>query len=348
MAKFKVVTPAGASFTVAGAGYDLEMEALAPMGAEIVEIDAASENEFISAAHDADALYAKGRPITKRMIDGLERCKVISLGSVGVDSVDVAAATARGIPVTNVPDTFIEEVAEHAMMLILATYRRLVVQDRLVREGRWREGRPMLLPLPRLMGQTLGFVAFGHVARAVATRARAFGVRMLAYDPFIEELVMSPYGVEAVSLDELLRQSDIISMHAPATVDAHHMLSERYFRMMKKSALFINTGRGPTVDEPALIKALQEGWIAGAGLDVLEREPPDAANPLLKMDNVILTAHVASASARFDLARKRRVGQEIALVLSGRWPRSCVNPSVLEKSALRRWQPYSMERGPGN
>jgi D-3-phosphoglycerate dehydrogenase len=206
----------------------------------------------------------------------------------------------------------------------------------------------MLLPLPRLMGQTLGFVAFGHVARAVATRARAFGVRMLAYDPFIEELVMSPYGVEAVSLDELLRQSDIISMHAPATVDAHHMLSERHFRMMKKSALFINTGRGPTVDEPALIKALQEGWIAGAGLDVLEREPPDAANPLLKMDNVILTAHVASASARFDLARKRRVGQEIALVLSGRWPRSCVNPSVLEKSALRRWQPYSMERGPGN
>jgi D-3-phosphoglycerate dehydrogenase len=254
----------------------------------------------------------------------------------------------RGIPVTNVPDTFIEEVADHAMMLMLASFRRLVTQDRMVRDGRWREGRPLLLQLPRLMGQTLGFIAFGHVARAVATRARAFGLHMLAYDPYVEELVMSPYGVEAVSLDELLRRADIVSMHAPATVEAQHMLTEKHFRAMKKEALFINTGRGPTVDEAALIRALQEGWIAGAGLDVLEREPPDATNPLLQMDNVILTAHVASASARFDLARKRRVGQEIAMVLTGRWPRSCVNPSVLEKSALLRWQPYSMERGPGN
>jgi D-3-phosphoglycerate dehydrogenase len=281
------------------------------------------------------------------MIDGLERCKVISLGSVGVDSVDVAAATARGIPVTNVPDTFIEEVADHAMMLILATFRRLVVQDRLVREGRWKEGRPMLLPIPRLMGQTLGLIAFGHVARAVATRARAFGVHMLAYDPYVEELVMSPYGVEPVGLTELLQRSDIVSMHAPATPEAQHMLREEHFRLMKPSALFVNTGRGPTVDEGALVKALQEGWIAGAGLDVLEQEPPAPSNPLLGMENVILTAHVASASARFDPARLRRVGHEIALVLSGKWPRSCVNPSVLEKSGLRRWQPYSMERGPG-
>ena len=323
------------------------MEALNPLGAEIVEIRAGTEDEFGKAARDADALYAKGRPITKRIVDGLERCKVIALGSVGVDSVDVGAATVRGIPVTNVPDTFIEEVADHTMMLILATFRRLVIQDRIVREGRWREGRPQLLQVPRLMGQTLGFVAFGHVARAVALRARPFGVRMLAYDPYVEELVLSPYGVEPASLSEVLRHSDIVSMHAPSTPEAHHMLREEHFRLMKPSALFINTGRGPTVDEPALIKALHEGWIAGAGLDVLEQEPPDAINPLLKMENVILTAHVASASARFDPARRRRVGQEIALVLTGRWPRSCVNPSVLEKSGLRRWQPYSMERGPG-
>ncbi|MBI2161294.1 MAG: C-terminal binding protein [Candidatus Rokubacteria bacterium] len=347
MAKFKVVTPAGVSFTVAGGGYELEMEALGPLGAEIVEIPAGPEDEFVKAARDADALYAKGRRITKRIIDGLEQCKVIALGSVGVDSVDVAAATARGLPVTNVPDTFIEEVADHAMMLILATFRRLVVQDRLVREGRWKEGRPMLLQLPRLMGQTLGFIAFGHVARATAVRARAFGVRMLAYDPYVEELVMSQYGVEPASLTELLKRSDIVSMHAPSTPEAHHMLSEEHFRLMKPSALFVNTGRGPTVDEPALIKALQEGWIAGAGLDVLEEEPPAPTNPLLRMDNVILTAHVASASARFDPARRRRVGQEIALVLSGRWPRSCANPSVLERTGLVRWQPYSMERGPG-
>jgi D-3-phosphoglycerate dehydrogenase len=344
LAKFKIVTPNG---PMAGVGYDFEMEALEPLGVEIVEIAAASEDAFVDAARDADALYAKGRPITKRIIDGLERCKVITLGSVGADSVDIAAATARGIPVTNIPDTFIEEVADHAMTLILATYRRLVFQDRLVRDGRWKEGRPMLYAFPRLMGQTLGFIAFGHVARAVALRARPFGVHMLAYDPYVEELAMSPYGVEPVGLVELLQRSDIVSMHAPATGDAYHMLKEEQFRLMKPGALFINTGRGPTVDEGALIKALQEGWIAGAGLDVLETEPPGGNNPLLSMDNVILTAHVASASARFDPARKRRVGQELALVLGGRWPMSCVNPSVLEKSDLRRWQPYAMDRGPG-
>ncbi|HUZ71501.1 MAG TPA: C-terminal binding protein [Stellaceae bacterium] len=347
MARFKVVTPKGTSFAVTAEAYELENEALVPLDAEIVEIDAASENAFIAAAHDADAVYAKGRNFTQRMIDGLERCKIIAVGTVGTDYIDVAAATARGIPVTNVPDTFIEEVADHAMMLILASFRRLVVQDRMVREGRWREGRPAL-DQPRLMGQTLGLIAFGHVARAVATRARAFGLRMMAYDPYVEELVMSPYGVEAVTLEELLRQSDIVSMHAPATDDARQMLTERHFRMMKKGALFINTGRGATVDEPALIKALQENWIAGAGLDVLAVEPPQPDNPLLKMDNVILTPHVASASGRFDPMRRRRVGQEIALVLRGKWPRSCVNPSVLEKTELRRWQPYSMERGPAN
>lgn len=347
MAKYKIVTPLGASFSVPGAGYKLEMEALTPLDVELVEIPAGTDDEFVGVARDADALYAKGRRITRRIIDGLERCRVIALGSVGVDSIDVAAATARGIPVTNVPDTFIEEVADHTMMLILATYRRLVTMDRLVRNGRWTEGRPLLSQHPRLMGQTLGFVAFGHVARAVAIRARAFGLHMLAHDPYVEELVMPRYGVEPVGLTELLQRSDIVSMHAPSTPEAHHLLTEHHFRSMKPEAIFINTGRGPTVDEPALIRALQEGWIAAAGLDVLEQEPAVPTNPLLKMENVILTPHVASASSRFDPVRKRRVGEEIALVLSGQWPRSCVNPSVLEKSALRRWQPYSMERGPG-
>jgi len=347
VANFKVVTPAGVSFGAVTGGYEPELEALTPLGAEIVQVAAADEEGFIAAARDADALYAKGRRIGKRIIDSLERCRIIALGTVGVDYVDVAAATARGIPVTNVPDTFIEEVADHAMTLILATRGRLVLMDRMVREGRWREGRPLLLQFPRLWGQTLGFIAFGHVARAVAARARAFGVHLLAYDPYLEELVMVQHGVEPVSLPELLQRSDIVSMHAPSTADAHHMLTEEHFRLMKPTALFVNTGRGPTVEEPALVKALQEGWIAGAGLDVLEQEPPEPTNPLLKLENVILTPHVASASSRFDPVRRRRVGREIALVLSGRWPMSCVNPSVLEKCGLARWQPFSMERGPG-
>ena len=175
-----------------------------------------------------------------------------------------------------------------------------------------------------------------------------FGVHIIAYDPYVEELVMSRYGVEPVSLDELIKRSDIISMHAPATGDAYHMLKDQHFRAMKPNALFINTGRGATVDEPAMIKALQEGWIAAAGLDVLEQEPPGHNNPLLSMNNVILTAHVASASGRFEAVRRRRAGMEMASVLTGKWPRACVNPSVLAKTSLERWQPYSMERGPGS
>ena len=271
---------------------------------------------------------------------------MIAVASVGTDSVDVSAATERGIPVTNVPDTFIEEVADHTMTLILATYRRLTLMDRMVRDGRWTEGRPHLYRFSRLMGQTLGFISFGHVARAAAVRAAPFGLRMLAYDPYVEELAISRYGVEPVGLTELLQRSDIVSMHAPGMAETGHMLTEQHFRLMKPQALFINNGRGATVDEAALIRALEEKWIAGAGLDVLEKEPPEPENPLLHMENVILTPHLASASARFDPQRRRRMGQEVSLVLSGRWPMSCVNPSVLEKSDLKRWQPYSMERGP--
>ena len=349
MAKFKIATPAGASFTVAGGGYEYEMETLNLQGldAEIVE-GPADEDGFIAFARDADAVYGKGMRFTKKVIDGLEKCKVISLASVGVDSVDVVAATARGIPVTNCPHTFIEEVADHAMALLLAGHRRVIEQDRMVREGRWSEGRPALLKVPRLMGLTLGFVAFGHVARAVAKRAKPFGLRMMAFDPYIEELVMIEHGVLPATLEDVLAESDFVSMHAPATPEAEGMFTEKHFRQMRKTAIFVNTGRGPTVQEAGLIKALEEGWIAHAALDVLETEPPGNNNPLLKMDNVTLSAHNASASARFDPARKRHAGRELALVLSGRWPMSCVNPSALMRSELRRWQPISMERGPNS
>jgi len=343
VAKFKIVTTGSGN-----TDHSLEMESLAGIGAEIVEVGG-TEDDLLKAVADADAIYAKGRPrVSAKVIEAGKKLKVVSIGSVGVDSIDVDVATRLGIPVTNCPDTFIEEVADHAMTLILASWRRLVVQDQMVRKGEWAKARPMLYQFPRLMGMTLGFISFGHVARAVARRAAPFGFQMLAYDPYIEELVMSDYGVQPVSYGELLERSDIVSMHAPGTKDAHHLMKEQHFRKMKKTALFVNTGRGSTVDETAMIKALQEGWIAGAGLDVVEVEPIGHNNPLLGMDNVILTAHVASASSRFDVARKRRAGAELALVLSGRWPRSCVNPMVLEKSKLLRWQPYSMERGPGN
>ena len=350
MARFKVAVqrPTNVTYALGGGDYDYEMEYLSTIDAEIVEFDAASEGEFIEQVKDCDALIARGDRVTANIIDNLQNCKIIALGSVGADTVDVGAATARNIPVTNVPDTFIEEVADHTMMLLLATFRRLTLMDKYTRDERWGQGRPYLNQFPRLYGQTLGFVSFGHVARATALRAQPFGLRMLAFDPYIEELTMTSYGVEPVSLDEVLQRSDFVSMHAPATSEVHHMLTERHFRMMKPTALFINNGRGPTVDEAALIKALEEGWIAGAGLDVTEIEPPEPDNPLLSMENVILTPHVASASSRMSPEARRRVGQEISLVLSGRWPRTCVNPTVLNKTDLIRWQPYSMERGPGS
>jgi D-3-phosphoglycerate dehydrogenase len=225
MPKFRIVTPAAASFTTAGGGYGYEMEALAGLDAEIIEC-AANPEAFIAAARDADAVYAKGMKFDAQMIQALQKCRLIALGSVGVDYVDVGAATEKGIPVTNCPDTFIEEVADHAMMLLLATHRRAIEQDRMVREGRWGEGRPQLLKVPRLLGQTLGFIAFGRVARAVAERARPFGLRMMAFDPFLDELNISALGVEPASLSEVLARSDFISMHLPATPEAVGFLKE--------------------------------------------------------------------------------------------------------------------------
>lgn len=344
VAKFKVVIRTKAGADPANEEFDFEKEALGLIDAEIVGVSATTDDEFIEVARDADAIIAEDK-ITTKMVESLQKCKVIALGSVGTDTIDVVAATERGIPVSNCPDTFVDEVADHTMTLILAAWRRLTLMDTMVKDGRWGKARPYLYQFPRLRGQTLGFISFGHIATATAARAAPFGFRLLAHDPYIDEQTISEHGAEPVGLTELLQRSDIVSMHAPGMEETVHMLTEEHFRMMKPNALFINNGRGSTVDEPALIKALEEGWIAGAGLDVFEQEPPDPKNPLLHMENVIVTAHVASASSRFDPQRRRRVGQEVSLVLTGRWPRACVNPSVLEKSGLQRWQPYSMERG---
>jgi D-3-phosphoglycerate dehydrogenase len=326
--------------------YSVELEALAPL-AEIHEIKADTEEEYIELAKDADAIITRwGLQMTRKIIMGLEKCIVIGVGSVGVDMVDVEAATEAGIVVTNVPDIFIEEVADHAMMLILATARRLKEQDQMIARGEWYEGRIQLSKFPRLWGQTLGLISFGNVARAVARRAMPFGFHVIAHDPYVSELKMTAEGVEPVSYEELLERSDYISMHPPLNEETHHMLSRKEFERMKEGAVLVNTGRGPAVDEAALIDALQNGKVAAAGLDVLETEPPDKANPLLQMPNVILTPHVASATSRMWPETRRRVGREVALALQGRWPRSCVNPTVLPRVPLERWQPYPMDRGP--
>ncbi len=326
--------------------YALELEALAPL-AEIHEVQADTPAEFIAGARDADALITSwGIRIDSQIIAGLERCVVIGVGSVGVDMVDVDAATAAGIVVTNVPDVFIDEVADHAMMLLLGCARRSKQTDLMVQNGDWFKGRPLLEQNPRLFGQTLGLVAYGHVARAVARRAQAFGLRVIAHDPYVSELKMTTDGVEPVTWHQLLERSDFLSMHPPHNAETHHLLNAEALARMKPTACVINTGRGPTIDEAALIAALQDGRIAAAGLDVLETEPPAPDNPLLTMPNVLVTPHAASATDRMRPETRRRVGREVALALRGRWPMSCVNPAVLPRVSLERWQPYPMDRGP--
>jgi D-3-phosphoglycerate dehydrogenase len=326
--------------------YSLELEALAPL-ADIVDIRADTPEEFAEGVADVDAIITSwGLRIDKQVIDALEKCVVIGVGSVGVDMVDIEAATDAGIVVTNVPDVFIEEVADHAMSLLLDMARRTPTMVRMARDGDWYEARPLLSKIPRLFGQTLGLFAFGNVAHCMARRAQAFGMRVIACDPYVSELEITGAGVEPVSFSELLERSDYISVHSPHNEETEHAFSTPAFAQMKSSSVIINTARGPIIDEPALIAALQSGEIAGAGLDVLEQEPPEPDNPLLTMENVVVTPHVASATTRMRPETRRRVGREVALVMRGKWPMSCVNPTVLPKVALQRWQPYPMTRGP--
>ena len=333
MVRFKVVTGkvVGALAGLGGSHYEMEREALDPIGAELVVVESTNEDEFIAQAKDADAILGRGVRLTPRVIAALEKCKIIAGPAVGFDYVDLPAATQAGIVVTNVPDIFIEEVADHAMMLLLASWRRLIEQDRIVREGRWPEARLELSKHARLQGQTLGFISFGNIPRLITRRAKPFGLRIIAYDPYIQEHAMQQYEVESVTdLHELLQRSDFVSMHVPLSPATRGMMSEAQFRAMKPSAIFLNTGRGPTVNERALVQALQEGWIAYAGLDVFEQEPLSTDSPLVKMPNVIITAHVASASLRMMPEARRRAGREIAAVLQGRRPLSPVNPQVFK------------------
>lgn len=327
--------------------YELELEELDSIGVELVESETFEEDEFIELARDADGILTSwGVRMNQRVIRELKQCVIIGVGSIGVDMVDVDAATEAGIVVTNTPDIFIEEVADHAMMLLLAQNKLLKALMGFAEEGRWFEMRPVPSAIPRLWGQTLGLLGFGNVGVAVARRAMPFGLHVIAHDPYVSELKMTGEGVEPVSFQELIERSDYLSIHAPDNPGTHHLLGEAEFKAMKPTARIINTARGALMDEKALIKALENEEIAGAGLDVTEQEPPEKDNPLRTMENVVLTPHTASASTRMRQETRRRAAREVALVLSGRWPMSCVNPHVLPRTPLVRWQPYSMGIGP--
>ena len=313
-----------------------EREALDPLGVELVRVVWENEQQYTEAVKDLDAIMVgRGVNITPNVVAGLKNVKIVVNGGVGVDRIDLDACTAAGIPVVNVPDVWLNEVADHAILLLLAVARKLRFVSETAHGGRWSQVHAGLPGVPRLQGRTLGLVSFGSIARNVAKRAQAFGMNVIAHDPYVDASVMEGLGVGSRTLEELMRESDFVSAHAPHTAGTHHLLGEAQFALMKPSAIFVNTGRGRVVDEPALIAALQQGKIAAAGLDVLEDEPPDPNNPLLKMDNVLVTPHTAFYSDEAFIESRRRVGQEVAAVLTGKRPRNCVNKDVLDRTGLK-------------
>jgi D-3-phosphoglycerate dehydrogenase len=287
-----------------------------------------SRQELAEVGADADVIWVFGshESVYKENLDVLKQCGAIIRTGSGTDNIPVAEATELGIIVANTPLAASDTVANHAIGLLFSVTRQIVAQDRLVRQGKW--DRELAWPNYHLHGQTLGLIGFGHIAKLVAHKMSGFDMRMISHDPVVRPEAMAALGVEAADFDDLLKRSDYISIHCPLLPSTHHLINERALRLMKPTAVLINTSRGPVVDEPALIRALSEKWIAAAGLDVFEQEPIDPANPLLKLDNVVVTPHIAGYSDVFwHNFWKHSVDTAIDMS-KGRWPRSYVNRDV--------------------
>jgi D-3-phosphoglycerate dehydrogenase len=296
--------------------------------ADLIALQTKKPEEFIEQAADCDALLnTYAGPITADVMARMPKCKIIARYGIGVDTIDLDAATAAGIIVTNNPTYCIEEVAEHTMALMLACARKIVFYDRMVRAGRWEV--PPGKPLYRLAGSTLGLIGFGNIARQVAARAAAFGMNVLYSDPYIKE---THQLAKQVDIGQLLKDSDFVSLHPPLTRDTRHMMSDDMFRQMKRTAWLINCSRGPIVDTDALVRALDAGTIAGAGLDTTDPEPLPNPHPLRDRDNVIINPHVAWYSETAMVGLQAGAPSEVRRVLSGEWPINVVNRAVQGKN----------------
>jgi D-3-phosphoglycerate dehydrogenase len=304
---------------------EVERRTLADI-AELVALQTKKPEEFIAQARDCDALLnTYAGPITAEVMAQMPKCKIIARYGIGVDTIDVEAATAAGIIVTNNPTYCIEEVAEHTMALLLACARKVPFYDRMVRAGGWAV--PPGKPLFRIAGSTLGLVGFGNIARQVAVRAAAFGMRVLYADPYVREGQFEAPG-RKVELDELLRESDFVSVHPPLTPQTRGLIGEQAFSRMKPTAYLINCARGPIVDTAALVRALDEKRIAGCALDTTDPEPLPDPHPLRGRDNVILNPHVAWYSEQAMVGLQAGAPSEVRRVLTGQWPVNVVNPAV--------------------
>lgn len=271
--------------------------------------------------------------IDGELMDAAPRLKVVSNFAVGFDNIDVGAATKRGIVVTNTPEVLTETVADFAFCLILAAARRLVEADGYARAGKWKTWEPMLLAGQDIHRATLGLIGLGRIGSAVARRAKGFEMRVLYYDVVRREDLEKSQGIEYCAFEEVLRTADVISVHVPLMESTRHLIGREQFALMKKTAVFVNTSRGPIVDQKALTEALQNRQIFAAGIDVFEQEPVSRDDPLLKLDNVVVVPHIASASVPTRVRMATLAAENLVAVLQGKTPPNPVNPEVLKGKA---------------
>ena len=308
---------------------DPERQALSTVDAELRAKQCKTVEEIVDLTRDADAVLNCYAKVPAEAISAMQRCRIIARYGIGVDTVDMPAATKAGILVTNVPDYCVEEVSDHAMALVLAVARKVGFSNLRARRGEWSV--PATVPIYRLRGRTLGLAGFGKIPRALAPKAQAFGYEVIAFDPYLPADAGASLGVKMVDFDTLLRESDVISVHVPLTPETRHMFDEKALQAMKRTAILVNTSRGPLVKEKALVTALEEGWIAGAALDVVETEPPPADSRLFGFDNLVLTPHIGFYSEQSLQELQRKAVAEVVRVLRGEMPLNLVNRDVVPR-----------------
>jgi len=292
--------------------------ALKRVDPELRMAKSASADDILAVAREADAVLVTYAKLPGELLKELARCKVVGRFGLGVDNIDIPAAAQLGITVTYVPDYCLREVSDHAMALLLAMARKVPFSNSLVQSGRWEV--PPIVPLRRLEGQVLGLIGFGNISRALAPKAKAFGLTVITHDPYVSADVVTAFGVENTSFEELLRRSDFVSIHAPLLPATRGLMNAAAFVQMKTGAFLINTARGPLVDDTALAEALDSGHLGGAALDVVTVEPLAKESRLLGRDNVILTPHTAFYSVEALEELQTKCASDVARVLSGETP----------------------------
>ena len=312
-----------------------ERAILEEAGAEVVIAPDGSEETLTELAKDVDAIMTCFAKVTDKVIRTATKCVVIGRFGVGTDNIAVDTATELGIAVTYVPDYCIEEVSDHVLAILHTWNRKISIFDQSVKKNGWGH-LGLTMRIMRLKGKTIGIVGFGRIGQAVAKKASAFEMNVLASDPMISETTATEHGAQLVSLNELLTQSDFVTLHAPLISSTHHMIGKTELELMKKESFLINAARGPLIDEEALYDALKNKNIAGAGLDVMEDNIPPKDHPLLQLDNIIITPHTAFFSQESTLELEQRAASEVVNVYQGRMPDNLFNQDVLAHQSPRR------------